>query len=173
MTSQELVPVELVGFSEDEMPNALDLVESAMLDGERVRITLCTEGLPSREDLDGIFLGMRIQGCHVSRPTARIIGGVATTEFVMQKGSPAFAAIIPVLVPLFIIGLITFGIFRIEAITKALVPLILITIGGLIILAVAISKPAAKYIERGGKVPLLTHNKPLALTDSKKALAAR
>jgi len=60
---------------------------------------------------------------------------------------------------LFTVGLVAFGITKIETITKALVPIILISIGGLIVLAAVLSKPATKYIERGGKVPYLPSNK--------------
>jgi len=149
------VPQEIFGYSQSELATALTLMEDSMEMGQEARITLCTEGMPTEEELDYMFLGMVGTGCHLSRPTAGLVEGIPTTEFVLRKGSPAWQIIIPLLVPLFIIGLITFGIFRLEAITKALVPLLLITFGGLIILAVALRKPAEKYLERGGALPRL------------------
>ena len=156
---------EIVGYSEEDLATALKVMESNINFGEKARITICTEGMPTEEELDYIFLGMVETGCHVSQPTARLIDGIPTTEFDLQKGSPQWQVIIPVLVPLFTIGLIVFGVTRIEAISKALVPLILITVGGLIILAVVLRKPAERYLERGGAIP--------RLATTKKALAAK
>jgi len=149
------VPQEIFGYSQSELATALTLMEDSMGMGQKARITLCTEGMPTEEELDQMFQGMKGTECHLSRPTAGLVEGIPTTEFVLRKGSPQWQIIIPLLVPLFIIGLITFGIFRLEAITKALVPLLLITFGGLIILAVALRKPAEKYLERGGALPRL------------------
>ena len=165
-----LAPVEIVGFSQSELASGLMVMEDSMDVGEKARITICTEGLPTDEDLATMYLEMMAMGCHLSYPTAQVVEGVPTTEFVLQKGSPVWALIIPLLVPLFTIGLITFGITKIETIAKALVPIILITVGGLIILAAVLARPATKYLERGGKVPLLASTKPKQL--EKKALAA-
>lgn len=165
MIGYSVIPREIVGYSTDEFPNALEMMEASMDLGEEARISICTEALPTDEDLDTIYLGMIAQGCHISQPTAGLVKGVPTTEFILQKGSPQWQVIVPVLVPLFIIGLITFSITRIEAISRALVPLMLITIGGLIILAVVLQKPAMRYVEAGGRIP--------RLPATKKALAAR
>ncbi len=156
---------EIVGYSREDFATALEVMESAIDMGQKARITICTKGMPTEEELDYIFLGMVETGCHVSRPTAGLVEGIPTTEFVLQKGSPQWQIIIPILIPLFTIGLIAWGITRIEAITKALVPLLLIGFGGLIILAVVLRKPAEKYLERGGAIP--------RLPETKKALAVR
>jgi hypothetical protein len=140
-------------------------MEDSMKMGQEARITLCTEALPSQEALDAAYNDMLAIGCHLKPPTARIVGGIPTTEFVLRKGSPQWTAILPLIVPILIIGLITFGIFRLESITKALMPILLVTIGGLIIIGMIARKPATAYIERGGKVP--------GLTQTKKALAVR
>lgn len=155
-------PREIVGYSREDFATALEVMESTIDMGQKARITICTEGMPTEEELDYIFLGMVETGCHVSRPTAGLVEGIPTTEFVLQKGSPQWQVIIPILIPLFTIGLIAWGITRMEAITKALVPLMLIGFGGLIILAIVLRKPAEKYLERGGRLP-----------ETKKALAVR
>ena len=154
-----LAPVEIVGFSQSELASGLELMESGINYGESARVTLCTEGLPDEADLAQVYLDVLASGHHVSYPTAAVVDGIPTTEFVIKKGSPQWQLIVPLLVPVFIIGLVAFGITKIESITKALVPIILISIGGLIILAAVLSKPATKYIERGGKIPYLPSTK--------------
>ncbi len=156
---------EIVGYSVGELPAALDRMESNIEMGEEARIRLCTQFLPTDDELENVYWGMLATSCHVSRPTTTIISGVPTTEFIIRKGSPAWQIIIPLILPVLTLGLITFGIMKIETIARALVPILLISIGGLIILAAVLAKPATKYIERGGKLPNLP-------ATSKKALAA-
>ena len=153
--SPELSPMEIVGRTQDELASALEMMESGINYGDKARVTLCTEALPDEAQLAEMYLGMLSTGHHVSYPTASVVDGIPTTEFVIRKGSPFWPLIIPLIVPLFTVGLVAFGITKIETITKALVPIILISVGGLIILAAVLSKPATKYIERGGKVPYL------------------
>ncbi|GAI90826.1 unnamed protein product, partial [marine sediment metagenome] len=106
------------------------------------------EDLPTEDELDDLYLGMLANGFHAYRPTARVIDGIPTTELVLQKGSPSFAVIVPLLVPLFVIGLIAFGLVRIEAIGKALLPLMITGAVGLVAVALIVRKPAEKYLER-------------------------
>jgi len=168
---QRLKALEVVGYSSSEFPGALALMEAAMEMGEKARVTICTEELPTKENLDLIHLGMLAEGCHLSKPTARLVQGIPTTEFVLRKGSPQWQIIIPILVPLFTIGLIAFGITKLETISKALMPIILVSGGLLIILAVTLRKPVEKYIERGGKVPYLPATKnPAELEQKVKSL---
>ena len=146
-------------------------MESSIDYGGKARVTLCTEALPDEAQLADAYLGMLSTDHHVSYPTASIINGIPTTEFIIMKGSPFWPLIIPLIIPLFTIGLISFGITKIETITKALVPIILISVGGIIVLAAVLSKPATKYIERGGKVPYLPSTKsPSALEQEVKSL---
>jgi len=152
---QSPAPFEIVGHSQSELVRALTLMESSIEFGDKARITFCTETLPTEEDLAAMHLNLLDMGCHLSRPTARIVGGIPTTEFVLKKGSPVWAAILPLIVPVLILGLITFGIFRLDTITKALMPIILVAGGLTIVLAVLAQKPATAYVERGGKVPYL------------------
>ena len=48
-----------------------------------------------------------------------------------------------------------------------LVPLILVAVGGIIILAVVLRKPAEKYIEAGGRVPKLPQAKRTSELESR------
>lgn len=157
---------EILGYSEEELPAALELMESSLEMGQKARITICTEALATQEELETLYLGMIANGFHTSRPTPFVAGGAPSTEFILEKGSPAWVALIPLIVPILTIGLIVFGITKIETIAKALLPVMLITFGGLIILVVALRKPAIKYIERGAPTPRLP-------ATSKKAVAAR
>ena len=157
---------EIVGYSTSDLANALDVMESSMSMGKKARISIYTEALPNEADLAQMYLDMTANEYHLSYPTAKLVEGIPTTEFVLRKGSPAWMALIPLIPTVIIGGLIVFGITRIEAISKALVPLVLVTVGGLIILAAVLAKPTTKYIERGGKIPLLP-------ATSKKVLAAR
>lgn len=159
-----LSPVEIVGSSRAELASGLMIMEGSLNHGEKAALSFCTEDLPTDDELAAMYLDMVAMGCHVTRGTARVIEGIPTTQFILEKGSPAWPLIIPLLVPLFTIGLIAFGITKIESITRALVPIILIGVGGLIILAAIASRPATKYIERGGKVPYLPSTKKKKLT---------
>ncbi len=157
---------EIVGYSISEIGSALDLVESTMKVGNKARVSLCTETLVTKAELNEIYNGMIATGSHVSRPTSRLIQGVPTTQFTLTRGSPLFLAIVPVLVPIFTVGLIAFGIAKIGEIGAAITKILIVS--GIIVVAVLVlaRKPATAYIERGGKVPLLA-------AASKKALAAR
>jgi len=158
---------EIVGYSQADLSRALDIMESSLELGQKASISICTEALPTNEELDCMHLGMVAEGCHVSRPTTRLIKGIPTTKFVLRKGSPAWALIIPLLIPLFTIGLIAFGITKIGDISKAIMPIILVCGGLVIVIAVTMRKPVEKYIERGGKIPGLPSTTP------KKLLAVR
>lgn len=142
---------EIIGYSAAELPTALDLVESTIEVGGKACLAICTEALPTEDELDDLYLGMLASGFHAYRPTARVISGIPTTRLVLQKGSPSFAVIVPLLVPLFIIGLIAFGIVQIEAIGKALLPIVITGAVGLVALALIVRKPAEKYLERAGR----------------------
>jgi len=139
---------EIIGYSAAELPTALDLMESTMEVGGKARLAICTESLPTEDELYDLYLGMLASGFHAYRPTARVIDGIPTTQLVLQKGSPSFAIIVPLLVPLFIIGLIAFGLVRIEAISKALLPLMIVGAVGLVAVALIVRKPAERIAER-------------------------
>ncbi len=163
-----IIPVEIVGHTQRELASGLELMESGMNVGESAKVTLCTEGLPSQEQITRMYCNAIAGGHHITYPESKVIGGVPTIEFSIKKGSPALALIVPVIVPLLTIGLIAFGIVKIDSITKALLPILLITLGGIIVIGAIIRKPATKYLEQGGKVPLLP-----STNVRKKALAVR
>jgi len=142
---------EIIGYSAAELPTALDLMESTMKVGEKARLAICTEDLPTEDELDDLYLGMIAGGFHAYHPTARVIDGIPTTQLVLQKGSPSFAIIVPLLVPLFTIGLIAFGLVRIEAISKALLPLMIVGAVGLVAVALIVRKPAERIAERAAE----------------------
>jgi len=164
MADYSIAPKEIVGYSEGELANALELMESSMDMGQKARISICTEALPTEKGLEAAYWGMVAAGYHLSYPTASLVEGIPTTEFVLQKGSPFWPALIPLIIPILTIGLIAFSVTKIEAISKFVIGTILVTVGGLIILAAVLAKPVTKYIERGGRVPYLP-------STSKKALA--
>ena len=141
---------EIIGYSAAELPTALNQVESTMEVGGKASLTICTEDLPTEDELDDLYLGMLANGFHAYRPKTRVIDGIHTTTLVLQKGSPSFAVIVPLLVPLFIVGLIAFGIVQIEAIGKALLPLMITGAVGLVAVALIVRRPAEKYLERAG-----------------------
>jgi len=137
----------LTGTSETELARCLNLMENSLNHGEKAKLEVATYSLPTKEDLDTMWAEMTVSGFHVSKPTARIVQGIPLTSIVITKGSPIWAAIIPLIVPIAVIGLIAFGIAKIETITRALLPLVLAA-GGLTIIALGIMRqPAIKAAE--------------------------
>ena len=137
-------PDSIIGYNSGELAAGLNRMEAGLPHGGRAMVQLCTAELPSQEDLDTFYQNMLAIGCHVTMPTARIIGEAPTTEFILTKGSPAWAMIIPIIIPAMIIGLIVFGIFKLEAIGKVLIPVMLVTFGGVIIIAGILARPAER-----------------------------
>jgi len=141
-------PAPLTGASLDELNSALISMEDSLNIGDKARLELATYGLPDQDQLDAIWDGLLASGLHISRPIAKMIDGVPLTSMVIRKGSPQWAAaLIPLLVPIGTLGLIAFGIIKLEDISKALLPLILAA-GGLTIIALGIMRqPAARAAE--------------------------
>jgi flagellar biosynthesis protein FliQ len=158
--------LELVGQDPNDLVYSLGVLEDQIKEGESLKVTLCTTELPSDEMLDNMYAVMIAAGHHVTRPVAKIESGIPVTEFNIKKGSPVLALIVPLLVPVLTLGLIAWGVTKINDITKALLPIILVAIGGTVAIVAFLQKPATKFIERGGNVKLLT-------STSKKALAVR
>lgn len=154
---------EVVGYSMDDLRVALDVMENYLDVGDQVRVRICSEFMPTEQELDHLHVEMIALGEHASRPTATVIDGIPVTDFTLGKGSPALpVAVIPLIGLFGILGLITFGVLKIEAITKALLPLTLVIVGGVIIIAGLLRQPAQRIAER----KYLTSTYP-------KALAAR
>lgn len=144
-------PGVLTGTSMQELGTALNVMEDSLNSGEKARLQLATYELPPQEDLDVIWAEMIGAGFHVSKPTVRVVDGIPVTSMVLTKGSPVWAALIPLIVPIGIMGLVAFGLVKIETITKALFPIILAT-GGLVVLALGIMrKPAETAAEAAAR----------------------
>ena len=168
------VPVELIGRTKGELASCLTMMENSIDYGQRAKLQLLTDTLPTMGDLEALYAGMLNEGFHTTKPPARLIGGIPATEMVIQKGSPAWIAIIPLLTTAIIGGLIVFGITRLESITKAIMPILLVTIGGVIVIAGVVSRgpvgvAAGEYI---GKQTLKALPRTIPI-EPKKALAAR
>lgn len=156
----------IVGATVDDLKVALDAMEMYLPVGGKAKLEVCTEAMPTEESLAEFYLKATAAGFHLSYPTTRTVEGIPTTEMVLQKGSPVLLALIPLIVPLLIIGLIAFSITRIETITKAILPILLVAVGGVIIIAGLMRRPAERIVERATA-------KYLPETISKKVLAAR
>lgn len=137
----------ITGTSIGELGAALDVMENSLNVGEKATLDIATYELPTDDELDMMWADMIASGFHVSKPTARVVEGIPLTSITIIKGSPAWALIIPLIVPIAIIGLITFGIAKIETISRALLPLIG-AVGVTLVLALGIMRqPAAKAAE--------------------------
>lgn len=155
---------EIVCYTLDDLRVALDVMENTLDVGEKVRVRICSEAIPTEQELALLHTELVAMGEHASYPTATVIDGIPTTDFDLMKGSPALPmAVIPLIGLFGILGIITFGVLKIESITKALLPLTLVIVGGVIIIAGLLRQPAARIVER----------KYLTSTYPKKALAAR
>lgn len=151
---------EAVGYSMDDLRVALDVMENYLDVGDQVRVRICSEFMPTEQELDQLYVEIIAIGEHASQPTATIIDGIPTTDFTLRKGSPALPlAVIPLIGLFGILGMITFGVLKIESITKALLPLTLVIVGGVIIIAGLLRQPATRIAER----KFLTSTYPKAL----------
>jgi len=157
--------MEIVGYSIDDLAVALDAMEASLKTGEKARVRICSEQLPSEADLAELYVNASMAGFHLSFPEASIVDGIPTTELVLTKGSPQWQALIPIIPTVLVAGLITFGIIKIEEISKAIMPILLVVIGGAIVIVGLMRRPAERVIERAAQ-------KYLPETE-KKALTAR
>lgn len=157
-------PEQIVGYDTNDLKIALDTMEQSISDGGKVNVELYTNRLATEEELAEAFLIMTANGSHVSYPIARVVEGVPVTSFELQKGSPAFAAIIPLIVPVLTVGLIFFVVTKIETVAKALLPILILGVAGIVVLAgIARSERlGTKFIEQR-----------YSAKTEKKALAAR
>lgn len=142
---------QLIGYSVDDLKLTLDSMEQSTPTGGKVSLVLCTDRMPTEEELAETFLIMTAAGAHVSYPTAKLVQGVPTTTLVLQKGSPQWSLLVPLIPTLFIVGLIAFGITRIEAIGKALLPIFITAVVGIIAIAGLMRKPAERVAERAAQ----------------------
>jgi hypothetical protein len=150
----------IIGTTVEELGAALTVMEDSMKKGEWAKVRICTTSLPTPEELELAGINMALAGFHVSEPETKVIDGISTVTFAVRKGSPEWALLIPIIVPILTIGLITFGIFRIETITKNLLPILLVVGGVVIVTAGLLARPAErvaiKLIERKTPTPQLS-----------------
>lgn len=162
------IPVEMVGHTTDELASSLYVMEDSLEEGRKAKVQLMTDQLASQQDLNLFYTRMLDAGFHTSRPVAKVVGGIPAVEFTLQKGSPIWTAIIALIPTAIIGGLIAFGITRVEALSKALLPLMLVTIGGIVVIVAMITrkpvlKTAESYLERRGGLKSL----PQTITSKK------
>lgn len=158
---------EIVGYTGDDLRVALDIMENLLDVGEKVRVKLCTEMPATDEQLAELYLDLVALGEHTSYPVAKEVDGIPTMELVLTKGSPALpVAVIPLIALFGILGIIAFGVLKLENITRALLPLTLVLVGGVIIIAGLLRRPTERIAERAGakylpstypKVPAARH----------------
>ncbi len=134
------IPVEMVGHTPTELASSLYAMEDALEEGRTAKVQLMVTQLASQEDLNIFYTRMLDAGFHTSRPVAKIVEGIPTVIFTLQKGSPIWTAIIALIPTAIIGGLIAFGITRVEALSKALLPLILVTIGGIVVIVAMVTR---------------------------------
>lgn len=159
------VPMELTGHTIDDLKVALNAMEDSLPLGGKAKLQLCTMSLPSEADLAYTYLQLTAAGFHTSYPMAGVIQGVPTTEMTLIKGSPQWASLIAIVPTMLIVGLIAFGITRIEAISRALLPILLtVVVGGVVIIGM-MRAPAGRIAERAAQRYLPS--------TQKKVLAAR
>ena len=141
---------QIVGYTAEDLRIALDAMEQSIPLGAKVRVEIYTDRMPAEENLAEAFIRMTASGAHMSYPTTKLLGGVPTVSFELQKGSPAFALAIPLIVPLLTIGLIFFVVTKIETIAKALFPILILGVTGVVVLAgIARSERlGTKYLEQ-------------------------
>lgn len=143
--------MEIVGHTVDDLRLALDVMENVLDVGEKVRVSLHSEMLATEEQCAQLYLELVALGEHTSYPVTSVMEGIPTLEFELTKGSPALpVAVIPLIALFGILGMITFGILKLEAITKALLPLTLVLVGGVIIIAGLMRQPVGRIAERAG-----------------------
>ncbi len=153
---------QIVGRTRDELAYGLSLAQEALNPGKKVSIELVSSNMPSEQDLATFHvkaarLGYELDGF----PSTRMVDGLASTTIILkmptpsESGTAAFPllALIPIIPTVLIIGLIAFGITRIGDISKALIPILLITIFGTVMLAGiltrrSVTEPAADLVRQ-------------------------
>jgi rubrerythrin len=137
----------LQGSTKEELSYALNIMDTATEPGDKVEISIVSTYLPTEEDLANFVVRAAQAGIEISFPSVDIEEGLPATTFIMTKGQPAApgtTSILPALIGIIpvalITGLIGFGVFKIESITKALMPILLVTFGGLIVLVGLLSR---------------------------------
>jgi hypothetical protein len=138
------------GSSMEELSASLSYMDSVINAGESLQIALITSEIPSQIDLNSWYSNIQATGLISSRPRTNIINGQPVTTVVITKSYPdishtgAFplALLITTLPTVIILGLVAFGMVKLESLTKAVLPLIL-TVGGFAIIGLALMRQPA------------------------------
>lgn len=142
-----------VGTTVQELESALNQMEDSLDYGEKAKLQIVSIEPPTKQELEEAYENLILAGFHISHPVVKVENGIPLTEIVLRKGSPVWALLIPLIPTIMVGGLIAFGIVKIEAITKAIMPILLIG-GGLLIGALAlltrpsVTRVAEKYVSR-------------------------
>lgn len=136
------------GTTVGELTDALTAVEDSIEYGQHAHVALHLQELPAPADAENFYNEAVNEGFHITEPQLYLDQGVPTMSFVLRKGSPIWAALIPLLPTIAIAGLVAFGITKIETISKAIMPVLLTVVGGVVlswrrILPMALIKVAA------------------------------
>lgn len=137
-----------VGSDYQDFKVACAAMEAQIPEGGKVEVDLCTEALPTDEDLADLYIRMIADGIDAEYPRAVMVDGVPTTTLILRKSSPFLLALVPILPTLFIVGLIAFGIANIGNITSSLMPIIVTVVVGAVVLSIGIAVFLAKPAER-------------------------
>jgi len=142
---------ELVGYTVDDMALALNAVEDSLPVGGKALLRICSTSIPTEQELMDMYYDATLHGFHLEYPKSMLVDDFAVTQITLQKGSPQWAMLIPLIPIVLIVGIIAFGIVRIEAISKALLPLIIAGAVGLVAVALIVRKPAERIAERAAE----------------------
>jgi hypothetical protein len=154
----------LIGHTSEELASDAEKLGALLKGNQGLQIEICTEGIPTAEDLAQMVINADQQGYIISMPCFRMVNGIPTTAFVIKPKLTtaggmttgfAWAALIPVIVPLATIGIIAYGITQIGDISKAIIPILLI-VGGIAIAGIALLRqPLTTYAGSGKPIPYM------------------
>ena len=154
--------MENIGYTMDSLTPALNAFQDTATPNAWCRVQICTQQMPTQEMIDEIYRDVLFQGFEAYPITSQIVGGIPTTTITFRNSSvtdvnhtgfvQALGLIVPIIVPLATLGLWAWGINKIQDISDAITPILLIAFGGIIITAVALRKPAevaaSRYLSR-------------------------
>jgi len=144
---------EIVGTTPGELADALNQMEDSLKVGGKALAKIYSTNALSASQLTEVQDEMINLGFHLDGPITQTLGEVNKVEMRLIKGSPQWAVLLslPVIMTVLIGGLLVFGIMNIETITKAILPITLILVGGLIAGLALMRKPAAVAAELAAK----------------------
>ncbi len=149
---------EMSGHSLAELRYGLDRLDT--LEGGKLDVAIVSKILPEDEEVGSFYVRATAAGFDLTYPELDVIDGFPVMSFTVSRDPSipgttgfAWAALIPLIPTALIAGLIAFGITKIADISKALVPLLLISLGGFIVIAAILTRrpvveAAGRFAER-------------------------